>query len=212
MRRLRPDYETAFLLVVLVCSLGILWMLARGYAHADDAPQESPAGWSATNAGPAPQDAGRKRAPGAVSRSSGGSVSLLLARACWLEASFSFADCAAIEHVLERRAERAGVSLVEMVHRYTALRASNARARLARQLPDGDEPSFTVRENARWAELRAAVAAGQVDTCPGAQHWGGMRIAVDRARAHAAVRAGRWEVAKCIVSTSNTFFREIGGR
>lgn len=151
--------------------------------------------------------AGRPAAGGALP------PELVAARACWLEATWRTDDCTAVLYVLMRRADRARVDLSTMAWRYTALRASTPRAELARQLPDGDEPSWSPAYNRRWAALRAhaaAVLAGRVlDPCPGATHWGGLALATDRRRAETAVRAGRWRRVQCARPTANAFFVEV---
>lgn len=138
---------------------------------------------------------------------------VVAASVCWLESSFAQADCAALLHVLMRRAERAGVPLVEMAWRYSALRRNHARAALARALPDGDEPTWTAAINRRWSALRETalgVLNGSVaDPCPGATQWGGMGLHADERRARAALASGRWVHARCAVGTANTFFREV---
>jgi hypothetical protein len=136
----------------------------------------------------------------------------LLAQVCWLESSFAFDDCAGIVHVLERRARRSNMAVDEMVYRYSSIRSAEPRARFARSLPAGDEPSWPSSLNRRWAELRAHVAetiAGRVpDPCPHATHWGARNLPHDRARALQALQAGRWRVVRCRAPTANAFYAE----
>lgn len=131
---------------------------------------------------------------------------LRLAQACWLEASFSLADCRAIKGVISRRAKRAGVDFDTMLARYTALDASATRSGFARGLPDGDEPTWTRKQNLRWQELREAAASDLPDSCDGKPlHWYGSAIPVDRQRAERMVSSGVWIVSKCSEPTKNTF-------
>lgn len=140
------------------------------------------------------------------------SAHTLLAQVCWLESSFSFDDCAAIVYVLERRARRADISLTEMALRYSSIRTAQPRARFARSLPDGDEPSWPSALNRRWAELRTHVADALArripDPCPRATHWGARNLPVDRARALDALTAGTWREVRCRVETANAFYVE----
>lgn len=138
---------------------------------------------------------------------------VVAASVCWLEASFSETDCAALLHALLRRAERSDTSFVDMAYRYSALRRTHERAVLARQLPDGDEPTWNTAVNRSWAKLRLlakGVLEGTVaDPCPRSTQWGGMKLKHDVRRAQAAVAAGRWVEAKCAGQTANTFFLEV---
>jgi hypothetical protein len=137
---------------------------------------------------------------------------MLLAQVCWLESSFAFDDCTGIVHVLQRRARRSKMSLPEMVFRYSSIRGDQPRARFARSLPDGDEPSWTDALNRRWAKLRQHVAdtlGGRVpDPCPHATHWGARNLPADRGRAIDALTAGRWRLVHCRVQTANAFYTE----
>lgn len=126
-------------------------------------------------------------------------ATLLLARACFAEASYSYADCAAIHGVVTRRAERAGVTYSAMLHAYTSVDR-------VKRIPVG----------AAWERLQehaAHVFAGDVvDPCPHAMNWGGMGLATDHARAMRAIAEKRWRVAKCSTRTVNTFFSERRAR
>lgn len=142
----------------------------------------------------------------------GGKVSLQLARACWLEATWSLSDCAAIHGVIKRRAERAGWTYERMLLAYSALDAQTDRAAVARALPDGDVPGWTAKDNGRWSNLRD-VARGAIDgdvptPCQGATQWGGSRLPRDHERIVRNVQAGRWRVLRCSRPTANTFLEE----
>jgi hypothetical protein len=136
----------------------------------------------------------------------------LLAQVCWLESSFAFDDCSGIVHVLERRARRSQMSIDEMAYRYSSIRSDQPRARFARALPDGDEPSWPNALNRRWAELRehvAGVLSGKIpDPCPFATHWGARNLPHDKERALDALQAGRWREVKCRAPTANAFYVE----
>lgn len=138
---------------------------------------------------------------------------LTLARACYLEASFSFADCRAIVGVLRTRARRAHVDVATMAWRYSALDADNDRARFARELPAGDLEDWNAGTNRLWAQLRQLAAralAGRAPTpCAGATHWGGPALERDAIRAARAVRAGRWRRVTCSEPVANAFYAEL---
>jgi hypothetical protein len=131
---------------------------------------------------------------------------------CWKEASFQLADCAAVAYVLQARALRAGWSLERMAWSYASLGADNPRAAMARALPDGDASFLTQAENGRWGQVRVvsreALAGAIANPCPGARHWGGLKLGPDARRAAAAVQGGRWRQVRCVRKTLNTFFAE----
>jgi hypothetical protein len=139
-------------------------------------------------------------------------LSLQTARACFVEAGFSLPDCAAITWVIKRRAKRAGWTYERMLLAYSALDADTERAAFARQLPAGDEPTFSARENERWALLRAVARAaldGRIRSAArGATHWGSRTLSNDVRRAKRAIDAGRWRTIKS--HTVNAFYAERG--
>lgn len=143
----------------------------------------------------------------------GAPLSLLLAQVCWLEATWSLSDCAAIVFVLERRARRVGSPIAEMAVRYSAIDAGTERAAFARALPDGDEPAWPSHLNSRWRLLREHVEhtlAGRVlNPCRGASQWGARNLPCDVRRAVDAVQAGRWRVVRCTRRTANAYYTEI---
>lgn len=153
--------------------------------------------------------------PGLAARatSTPASSALLLSRVCWLEANWSHADCTAIGHVIRVRAKRNGSAFAEMAIAYSAIDSGTDRARLATQLPDGDEPTWGKGTNARWLKLRAHAAnvmAGRVaNPCAGASHWGARTLPGDVRRAVSAVQAGRWRVVECSAETANAFYAEV---
>lgn len=128
--------------------------------------------------------------------------SLALSRACYIESGWRESDCAALAHVIARRAERAGATFGQMLLAYSALDADNPRAAEVRGYPWGDIDGKPAAFNRRWAKLRAyvtRVAAGDVrDPCGGrATHWGGT---TDMPR-------GRMVPVHCATPTVNTFYR-----
>ncbi|HEX2679572.1 MAG TPA: hypothetical protein VHM19_23140 [Polyangiales bacterium] len=145
--------------------------------------------------------------------SAGTAAPLTVARACYLEASFSFADCRAIAGVLRIRARRAHVDVATMAVRYSALERDNDRARFARELPAGDLEEWTAATNRLWAQLRQLAAralAGRAPTpCAGATHWGGPALGPDARRAAQAVREGRWRRVPCTEPVANAFYAEL---
>lgn len=145
-------------------------------------------------------------------RSAAVGAHLLAARACWLEGGWSLSDCAAIVYVLKARARRSGATLASMTLAYSALDADTPRAAFARQLPASDEPTFSARENERWAVVRAVARAaldGRVrNPAPGARHWGARNLPADVRRAERAVQSGRWRSIES--DTRNAFFAVRG--
>lgn len=132
----------------------------------------------------------------------------LLAQVCYVEATWRTDDCAAIVHVLVKRAERAGVPLADMAVRYSAIDADTPRARQVRTFPAGLEP----RQLAKWQRLEATaqgVLDGKVpNPCPRASHWGSPRLKSDVRRAMSALEAGRWTRAACRAPVANAFFAD----
>ena len=139
------------------------------------------------------------------------------------EADWSASDRAAIWHVLKRRADRAGVSMEAMLRRYvSAFRVRpSARIRWVMELePTCSQPAHWPSNQAwphyqpkclqAFSDAQAFASGVLTDPCPGATHFGGMRLAADHARAATAVAAGRWRVVRCAKPTVNTFFAEVG--
>lgn len=138
---------------------------------------------------------------------------LVAARACWIEASFSESDCAAIVYALSKRAQRRGWAFTRMALVYSALKARNGRAARARALPAGDEPSFSESENRGWARVRKTAAAALErkvpNPCPGATHWNARLLPREAQRAVSAVEAGTWRAVRCVEPTANDFYVEV---
>jgi hypothetical protein len=159
----------------------------------------------------APRTGADSAAPNVSLRTRAAESSLLAARVAFLEGGFSLSDAAAITYVLKARARRSGWTFARTALAYSALDSDTPRAVFARQLPASDEPTFSARENERWALVRAVVRAaldGRVrNPAPGARHWGSRVLANDVRRAKRAVDAGRW---RAIASaTRNAFFAEL---
>lgn len=129
---------------------------------------------------------------------------LWAARACYVEAGFGRADCVAILHVARKRAERVQGNWLDVLRRYSAVDARNARARAVRRWPWGDVPGKGEAFNALWAQLRELVtetlAGEHEDPCPRAIGWGGPMDPV---------RAGQRPV-RCKVRTRNWFYAAVG--
>ena len=134
---------------------------------------------------------------------------LFLAQVCWLESTWRHDDCAAVVYVLRTRAKRAGVSVVQMAHAYSAIDRKGTRAAFARALP----AELTPRELQRWHALvevaRGALAGTVQNPCRGATHWGARDLPRDLKRATDAVQAGRWRVVQCATTTANAFYSEV---
>lgn len=64
-----------------------------------------------------------------------------------------------------------------------------------------------------WEKLQAfaaRVAAGEVPSpCGDALHWFGHRLKQDAENARKMIASGEWEIARCEVSTANTFLRRV---
>ena len=130
-------------------------------------------------------------------------LAIVLAQACYLESDYRVDECAAIAHVLVRRAH--GGDVAKMAHAYS-LDKHTPRARRARHLPRG----LPARELPRWLEL-VATAQGVLDgtvanPCPRAMHWGSRTLPTDVARAERALGQGRWRVVRCTRGMANAFY------
>jgi hypothetical protein len=187
-----------------LCIAAIVLVLTACVARAALAQESAPQLHAAARARTAPTGAG----PGGLQPTD----ALTLARVCWLESNWSHADCTAIGHVIRVRAKRAGSTFAEMAIAYSAIDSGTERARLAAQLPDGDESTWGKGTNERWLRLRLharAVLAGRAaNPCKGASHWGARVLPNDVRRAVNAIEAGRWRVVECSEQTSNAFYAE----
>ena len=122
------------------------------------------------------------------------------ARICYLEASFRESDCIALLWVAKKRASRVDRPWLDVLRDYSAINASNERARRVRAFPWGDIDGRSDVFNRSWERLRELVtefAEGKhKDPCPRAEHWGGT---MDHPH-------GRMVKARCAAATVNTFY------
>lgn len=137
-------------------------------------------------------------------------LAIEVARVCYLEATFRESDCVAMWHVARKRAALArqlplgadvdAEVIVATLDRYSAIGASNERARTVRVFPDADVDGMGAVWNMRWARLRElareVVAGEHADPCPAAIHWGGT---IDPPR-------GSMVPARCMGDTANVFY------
>lgn len=98
------------------------------------------------------------------------------ARACYAEASWSFADCSALLHVIRKRATRVNWPFLKMLKQYSVsnwLRSRHGREVSAFTLESNKHQ--TERWNQLWQQLVSHVTAVLSDTvidpCPNANHW-----------------------------------------
>lgn len=138
-------------------------------------------------------------------------VALIITQACYLEAAWHPVDCAAIAHVLVKRADGTPEGVARMAFAYS-LNKPTPRAARARLLPQGLHP----RELPRFAALVAiatAVLEGKLpNPCPRARHWGSRVLPNDVARAERAIRARRWTAVVCKRGTANAFYAPAHGQ
>jgi hypothetical protein len=152
----------------------------------------------------------------------GGTITLLT-RACVAETDWSRPDCAAVLHVLKRRAATAGEPIEQMAGRYVAMLATHdnsPRARWVMQLTaDCSEPADWDQSAGRWkwyapkckqlvADVQAFERGALPDPCGGATQWGSRTLPQDAERAARALKAGRWVLARCSTRTANAFYSE----
>ena len=138
-------------------------------------------------------------------------LAVVIAQACWLEATYRTEDCAAIAHVILKRAASARVEPAVMAYAYS-LNKPTPRAAQARALPAG----LPARELPRWQAL-VRIAQGALEgrisnPCPRARHWGSPVLAPDVERAGRAIRQNRWVVVVCTRRTANTFYAHAAKR
>jgi hypothetical protein len=98
------------------------------------------------------------------------------ARACYAEATWSFADCSALLHVIRKRATKSHWPFLKMLKRYSVdnwLRSAHGQQ--ARTLKLASNKNRTERWNQNWQQLVSHVTdvfADKVsDPCPRADHW-----------------------------------------
>jgi hypothetical protein len=103
---------------------------------------------------------------------------LELARVCYFEARFSLPDCAAIFHVIAKRAEQQDRPFVDMLRAYSKLYEGTSQRKIfIRAFPWGDLSGESESFQRSWMRLRMyalTLLLGVVpDPCPKAIHWGG---------------------------------------
>ena len=136
-----------------------------------------------------------------------------LARVCVSESGFrDTADCAAIGHLLVRRADRLNITFAQMIRRYSTRAFDRRRTDRRRWIPflsaSMSEPRgwpaslSWERYSEAWEqriELAESVLSGRTpDPCPGSDHWGG---AMDDHRV-----PDSWRRAQCEGETLNRFW------
>lgn len=149
----------------------------------------------------------------AVSAQAPSRNSVDLARVCVSESGFrDTSDCAAIGHLLVRRAERLNITFAEMIRRYSTRAFDRRRTDRRRWIPFLNRqmsqprgwPASLSWERYRdaWEErirLAQSVLSGRTpDPCPGSDHWGG---AMDDHRV-----PDTWRRAQCEGETLNRFW------
>lgn len=159
-----------------------------------------------------------------AARRVGEPVTLLLARAALAESDWSAPDRAALLHVLDRRAKRAGISVEQMAQRYVSAYVVGLSHRSAWKLTlaadcsepegwqrdvEGDWHGYAKRCARLFEDVRAFQRGELADPCSGATQWGARNLKRDAERAARAVKAGRWLPARCSAPTANAFYREV---
>lgn len=136
-----------------------------------------------------------------------------LARVCVSESGFRDTnDCAAIGHLLVRRAERLHITFAEMIRRYSTRAFDEQRTDRRRWIPflsaSLSEPRgwpvglswerYRDAWEARIGLARRVLSGATADPCPGSDHWGG---AMDDHRV-----PDSWRRAVCAGVTLNRFW------
>jgi len=98
------------------------------------------------------------------------------ARACYAEATWSFADCSALLHVIRKRASRAGWPFLKMLKQYSVVNWQNSRrGREVSAFALTPNQKQSEHWNRKWRELVQHVTAvfsdAVTDPCPRADHW-----------------------------------------
>jgi hypothetical protein len=103
-------------------------------------------------------------------------VVLWSARSCYAEATWSFADCTALLHVIRKRADRANWSFLKMLKQYSVsnwVQSDHGKRAVRLKLSHDGRQSATWNEN--WRALVdhvVTVLNSRVsDPCPRADHW-----------------------------------------
>lgn len=126
------------------------------------------------------------------------------ARSCYAEATWSQADCAALLHVIAKRANKYRWSFLKMLKAYSVKNwVQSDHGKVARTLRLGANPRQDERWNSNWFDLVTHVVdvlqGRVVDPCPTADHWAAKyyhpRTPMRRVR--------------CQASMANAFYAEI---
>lgn len=215
-RAIREDDQRFFAwLIVVLMALACIVMVAFAAHAQESADVHASAGGTASPDvvpanGPAAEDSGS--AAGRIANAE--ETALVLAIAMVAEAGWDAPiDHAAIAHTLQRKADRHGLTLEDVLVRYVAIyRIRSPRAQWVRDLrldatkPDGwpSHLSWSAHVD-RWlvvVERARAFLRGELPDPCHAEHWG-MRTGVDAQRAQ---RAG-WILARCVGGqTKNAFW------
>lgn len=103
-------------------------------------------------------------------------IILWSARACYAEATWSFADCSALLHVIRKRATKANWPFLKMLKKYSVDNwVQSKHGQHARTLKLVGNKQQSEKWNQNWHELVShvtAIFADNVgDPCPRADHW-----------------------------------------
>lgn len=98
------------------------------------------------------------------------------ARACYAEATWSFADCSALLHVIRKRAAKANWPFLKMLKKYSVDNwVQSKHGQSARYLKLAGNKNQSDKWNQNWQELVRHVTAifshSVDDPCPRADHW-----------------------------------------
>jgi hypothetical protein len=192
---------------VALIVLGLCGVLAVSAHGQESAAPAADGGYRHATAGQSPARVPAADGEGAIARTE---PATLLAQACWLEATYRHDDCAAIVHVIKRRAARAGVSVAAMAVRYSALDSGTERAAQALRLPAGLDAAELPKWHALTSVVEGALSGRVKSPCGRADHWGARNLPRDRDRARKAIDEGRWRLLGC--TTANAFYAETGRR
>jgi hypothetical protein len=103
-------------------------------------------------------------------------VVLWSARSCYAEATWSFADCTALLHVIRKRSERTNWSFLKMLKQYSVSNwVQSDHGKRAARLKLSHDKRQSATWNANWRALVDHVVAvlnsSVTDPCPRADHW-----------------------------------------
>jgi hypothetical protein len=98
------------------------------------------------------------------------------ARACYAEATWSFADCSALLHVIRKRATKSGWPFLKMLKQYSVVNwLKSSRGKHMGSLKLVGNRNQTEKWSQNWQQLVSHVIAifddNVSDPCPRADHW-----------------------------------------